>query len=198
MRHILLTFISIIFFLTPPSQIRAQGIDGFIENYKSVYERHLKKAHLDTSLTYIPTIMNLSEKKNNSWYDLSIPERQCKFLSYIYHPILANDFAFDVSNGRYFYFPEGWLFHNLPRHRVNRMTTPQLFPLSEKVLLEYLQKNHADYVFTVVNVGDGSIDCRYWTISDKFLYILRYNEELNELYAVEAMDLIKENLSLFK
>ena len=67
-----------------------------------------------------------------------------------------------------------------------------------KKLLEYLQNNHADYIFTITNVGDGSIDGRYWVITNDQLYILRYNKDIDELFSVEAMEFMTDNIEFFE
>lgn len=198
MRHPLALFVFTLVLLTHSSHLRAQDARCFIENYKFAYERYIKKAKFDTTLTYVPSIMNLYEKKNRSWFNLSRNDRQQKLWTYICPPVLANNFALDIKKGEYFSFPEGWLYHNLPRKRVNRLISSQFIPYGEKKLLEYLQNNHADYVFTITNVGDGSVDGRYWVITNNELYILRYSKDIDELYSVEAMEFMNDNIVYFE
>lgn len=198
MRHILSLLIFLLIFSTQSFIIRAQDVNRFVEGYKSAYENHLKKARLDTSLTYIPSVMNLAERKYSSWHCLSSHERQQKLWSYICPPILANDFAFEITKGKYYFFPEGWLYHNLPRYRVNEIVEHPDVPLFKQTLLKYLQNNQVEYIFTIVNVGDGSIDGRYWVITNNQLYILRYNKDIDELFPVEAIEFLNENIAYFE
>ena len=198
MNHLLSLLVFTLVFLTHSSHLRAQDVHGFIENYKSMYEKHIKKAKFDTTLTYVPSITNLYEKNGASWFSLSPHERQQNLWHYIYRPILANDFALDVIKGVYYFFPEGLLYEHLPRKRVNRIIESDFVSLRAQKLLKYLQHNHADYVFTITNVGNGSIDGRYWVITNNQLYILRYNKDIDELYAVEAIKFMNENMVYFE
>lgn len=52
-------------------------------------------------------------------------------------------------------------------------------------------------IFTITNVGDGSIDGRYWVITNNELYILRYSKDKDELYSVEAMEFMNDNIVYF-
>lgn len=100
MKQILSLFVFVLLLLDQSPQIRAQDIHDFIEGYKSAYKEHLKKARLDTSLTYVPSVVNLNYINNDlSFYRLPLQERPQKLWSYICNPILANDFAFDVEKG---------------------------------------------------------------------------------------------------
>lgn len=198
MRHLLAPLVLTLVLLTHSTHLRAQDAQRFIENYKLAYERYINKAKFDTTLTYVPSIMNLYEKTNRSWFNLSRSERQQKLWAYICPPVLANNFALDVVKGEYFSFPEGWLYHILPSKRVNQLISQQFFPYGAKKLLEYLQNNHADYIFTITNVGDGSIDGRYWVITNDQLYILRYNKDIDELFSVEAMEFMTDNIEFFE
>lgn len=88
--------------LTHSSHLRAQDARCFIESYKFAYERYIKKAKFDTTLTYVPSIMNLYEKINRSWFNLSRNDRQQKLWTYICPPVLANNFALDKKRGNIF------------------------------------------------------------------------------------------------
>ena len=200
MKQILSLFVFVLVLLGQSSQIRAQDIHDFIDGYKSAYKKHLKKARLDTSLTYVPSVVNFCNSNDNlSFYQLPLQERPQKLWSYICNPILANDFAFDVEKGKYFFFPYGWLWNNHKfRKRVNRMVEAELRVgnVWRKRLLKYLQNNHIDYVFTI-QLGESS-DRRFWVIYDNQLYILQYDESRDELYPVDAEDFMNDNIDFFK
>ena len=201
MKQILSFFVFVLVLLGQSSQIRAQDIHDFIDGYKSAYKEHLKKARLDTSLTYVPSVVNLNYVNNHlSFYQLPVQERPQKLWSYICNPILANDFAFDVEKGRYFFFPYGWLWGNHKfRKRVNRMVEAEFLAgnVWRKRLLKYLQNNHIDYVFTIQNLG-VAFDIRFCAISGGQLYVLQYDESINELYHVNAEDFMNDNIEFFK
>ena len=200
MKQILSLFLFVLVLLGQSPQTRAQDVHDFIEGYKSAYKEHLKKARLDTSLTYVPSVVNLNYINNDlSFYQLPLQERPQKLWSYICNPILANDFAFDVGRGKLFVFPYGWLFGNHRfRKRVNKMFEYELsvYYVWEKRLLKYLQNNHIDYVFTI-QLGE-SWDIRFWVIYDNQLYVLQYNEGQDELYSVDVENFINDNIDFFK
>lgn len=200
MKQILSLFLFVLVLLGQSPQTRAQDVHDFIEGYKSAYREHLKKARLDTSLTYVPSVVNLNYINNDlSFYQLPLQERPQKLWSYICNPILANDFAFDVEKGKYFFFPYGWLWSNHRfRKRVNKMFEYELsvYYVWEKRLLKYLQNNHIDYVFTI-QLG-VSWDIRFWVIYDNQLYVLQYNEGQDELYSVDVENFINDNIDFFK
>ena len=182
-------------------QTRAQDVHDFIEGYKSAYKEYLKKARLDTSLTYVPSVVNLNYINNDlSLYQLPLQERPQKLWSYICNPILANDFAFDVEKGKYFFFPYGWLWSNHKfRKRVNKMVEAELWTgdVWRKRLLKYLQNNHIDYVFTIQNLSIN-FDNRFWVIYGGQLYVLQYDEGIDELYHVNAEGFMNDNIDFLK
>ena len=200
MKQILSLFVFVLVLLGQSPQTRAQDVHDFIEGYKSAYKEHLKKACLDTSLTYVPSVANFSYTDNYlSFYQLPLQERPQKLWSYICNPILDNDFAFDIEKGKYFVFPYGWLSGNHRfRNRVNKMEEAEIWAgnVWSKRLLKYLQNNHIDYVFTI-QLGESS-DRRFWVIYDNQLYILQYDESRDELYPVDAEDFMNDNIDFFK
>ncbi len=200
MKQILSLFLFVLVLLGQSPQTRAQDVHDFIEGYKSAYKKHLKKARLDTSLTYVPSVVNFCNTGDYlSFYRLPLQERPQKLWSYICNPILANDYAFDVGRGKLFVFPYGWLFGNYRfRKRVNKMFEYELsvYYVWEKRLLKYLQNNHIDYVFTI-QLGE-SWDIRFWVIYDNQLYVLQYNEGQDELYSVDIENFINDNIDFFK
>ena len=200
MKQILSLFLFVLLLLGQSPQIRAQDVHDFIEGYKSAYKKHLKKARLDTSLTYVPSVVNFCNTGDYlSFYRLALQERPQKLWSYICNPILANDYAFDVGRGKLFVFPYGWLFGNHRfRKRVNKMFEYELsvYYVWEKRLLKYLQNNHIDYVFTI-QLGE-SWDIRFWVIYDDQLYVLQYNEGQDKLYSVDVENFINDNIDFFK
>ena len=201
MKQILSLFIFVLVLLGQSPQTRAQDVHDFIEGYKSAYKEHLKKARLDTSLTYVPSVVNLNYINNDlSFYQLPLQERPQKLWSYICNPILANDFAFDVEKGKYFFFPYGWLWSNHKfRKRVNKMVEAELWTgdVWRKRLLKYLQNNHIDYVFTIQNLSIN-FDNRFWVIYGGQLYVLQYDEGIDELYHVNAEGFMNDNIDFLK
>ena len=201
MKQILSLFVLVLVLLGQSSQTKAQDIHDFIEGYKSAYKEHLKKARLDTSLTYVPSVVNFSHTDSYlSFYQLPLQERPQKLWSYICNPILANDFAFDVEKGKYFFFPYGWLWSNHKfRKRVNKMEGAELWAgdVWRKRLLKYLQNNHIDYVFTIQNLN-VNFNTRFWAIYGGQLYVLLCDEGIDELYPVDAEDFMNDNIDFFK
>lgn len=201
MKQILSLFVFVLLLLGQSPQTRAQDVHDFIEGYKSAYKEHLKKARLDTSLTYVPSVVNFCNTDDYlSFYRLPLQERPQKLWSYICNPILANDFAFDVEKEKYFFFPYGGRFDNHKfRKRVNKMVAVELSASDvwRKRLLKYLQNNHIDYVFTIQNLSID-FDIRFWVIYDNQLYVLQYNEGQGELYSVDIEDFINGNIDFFK
>lgn len=161
-------------------------IDLFIHNYPIEFYKK-REVYSNTSLTYIPCIMNLYFEKEERWLELSIAERKDSLFHYISKPILINDFAINKETGEYYRFPLGFLEHNNPRGDFlsgpigykNWYSVEIILPIAK-----YLEENDVSYIFTIEYIGNGMN--LFWTIEANQVFVLLYNKENRSFHKVEA------------
>lgn len=150
--------------------------ERFIENYKKEYHQLVNK-NTDTSLLYMPQIMNFSEG-----YDVllnKMPMEQRKenlFLFLSNHNLkLANDYAFDVKGCRLLYDPTGLLRYKQYKDKREMVDISAVrdFDFPVKVLLNYLEENACDYIFTIESTGYEV----FWVIKNGNIFALVYDEK---------------------
>lgn len=161
MKQILSLFVFVLLLLGQSPQTRAQDVHDFIEGYKSAYKEHLKKARLDTSLTYVPSVVNFCNTDDYlSFYRLPLQERPQKLWSYICNPILANDYAFDVEKGKYFFFPHINA-QNEPKNKdsivVKNVDVYVEYCLSNDATIEFAIKNNIPIHYPILIINDEII-----------------------------------------
>lgn len=184
--------------LIAPLFANAQTMECFIDDFKKEYDSKLTELSLAGVMVYVPSVMNIVEDYH-SWMNLSLSERKDSLWYILHKPILANDFAIDIQTGEYYLFPEGWLYHNKDSLALNHFVKVTLAGSHEEdVLKEYIQENTVEYIFSVVNLGDGGINGKYWMIENDQLYILVYDNIADQLYPVNALSFLTENNDCYR
>lgn len=160
----------------------------FVRNYRAAYAAK-SDVYTDTSLVYIPALVNL-ERNINSWGKLSISQRRQLLLRFINEPIIANDMAVNVNKDEWYTFPMGTLYYKgkYEEHIVGPMNNVAWFyKLVQSPLVEYLRNTSVEFVFTIdALLPEDKIQGLFWTIQDGCVYVLLYDKGQGVLYPVEA------------
>lgn len=174
--------------------IQAQPSSVLVDGYKKAYSKK-QKLYKDTTLIYVPCIMNIYEN-GKSWYQLSAKGRRDCFFDFFSHPVLANDMALSKITEDYYSYPTGYdyksRYHNKEKPAGPRPKDGWYYQTVVLPLIRYLQHNHVDYIFTISNVGFDKRDNLFWTIEQGCLYILRWDVSNEEYYRVDADLFINE------
>lgn len=161
---------------------------SFVNDYLERYEQY-KSAYTDTTLLYVPCIMNLYEY-GTEWLALSPSQRKDSLFSFLEHPILANDIALDVNNDEYYVFPLGQLYY-CGEIKGYEMAGPITYRnwYHETViipLINYALTSRTHYLFSIENLSRDYYNGYYWSIEDAVLYALVYDRDTNVFHSVRA------------
>ena len=178
-------FILLILLLINCFDCQSQSVEDFINSYESAYTVKKELVYQDTSLVYIPAVMNLVEN-NTSWNFFVLSNKNNKIWNYLTPAILADYEAIDLNTGDYYLFPMGLL------HYHGETNVKMVGPVARTIwyydgivmpLMTFLRNNRPQYVFWIMNMYS---DINYWIIKDDKLYALMFDRESQSFYQFDA------------
>lgn len=166
----------------------AQSYLPFIDEYIFAFNAR-SDTYNDTTLFYIPVVMNLGEFDNH-WYHYTISQRRSHLWDCLRPPVLADDMAININTKERYSFPTGMISHNGqygpsiivgPIHYYNWYYYEVQIPLTN-----YLRVYKPDYLFSVINLGYPSNIPIYVAIQGKHMSFVIYSNYRHEFYSVDA------------
>lgn len=168
-----------------------QSLDTFVSNYKEAFSSK-NSEYNDTSLVYIPYIMNLYEQgQEKGWGRMTIQQRRDSLFVILNNPILASWEAIKLSTGEIFGFPTGLLDYKKKKKKLDFtqwFPNPDIYEKWYVPIIDYLKDNEVDYIFRIMNIGGQGSSGEYWTIEQGKLFALQYDESCKSYvrYAAEC------------
>ena len=170
----------------------SQPVNVFINNYKEAFDAKYSYNDIDSTMIFIPAIMNLIEK-SAIWESIPLSERRKRVLDFISYPILAYSEMIDLITGERYIYPEGMIYKDnglptQPNHFCGPTPHDTWYYNDIQVpLYVYLRRNRPEYVFTIPNLGVSEYYCGYfWIIKDDLLYALVFDTNLCSFYPIEV------------
>ncbi len=181
-------FLILIIIILSGAISQAQSSMDLVNGYIEAYAKK-RKFYKDTTLIYVPMMVNIYENCN-SWYQLSVKGMRDCFFEFFSHPVLANDMALSKITEDYYLYPHGYdyksRYYNKEKPAGPCPKDGWYYQTVVLPLIRYLQHNHVDYMFTISNVGFKERDHCFWTIEQGQLYVLRWSDTNDEYYRVDA------------
>lgn len=164
---------------------QSQSVEDFINSYESAYSVKKELVYQDTSLVYIPAVMNLVEN-DTSWNYFVLSKNKEMLWNYLTPALLADYKAIDLNTGDYYVFPMGLLnYHGEANVKIAGPITRTIWYYDGIVmpLITFLRNNRPQYVFWIMNMHS---DIYYWIIKDDKLYALLFDKENHSFYEYDA------------
>lgn len=170
----------------------SQDVSKFVRNYRIAYRRISKNDFLDTSLVYIPSVLNLYEN-SKGFYKQTKAQRRLFLFDFLSNPNVVRDLAVNPESGELFEFYLADLIET-SKHKDRRWSSfshilrPKKTNHNDEYLpiINYIRTNEFDYIFTIANIYSQLRICsKYWVIKEGGVFLLEYDKTSESLKEID-------------